>query len=324
MSNIQSWTIDAPSGVYKNHALSQLVLEAVIADVQFMPYVEIVPGYGKGKGESVTVPRFSNISPAVEGRIGEFDDIPEDIVAQSTKTITVSEWARGIPFTQFNADLSPLDLPMYLRNALQKEMKLILDRECADAFKETLTKYVPTAAAAGTFYTNGTAGTAALVNLNFYHIERLRDYAMETIHMARGENDMYNLMAATKACRGIKLDPKFEQWNVYTNRDAKVRGEIGQIEGVRVIEVNNSGSSSSGAALRNDLGTGSVLGEAIFFGQDPVLMAVAKQPEVMVYKASFDSRKHMLAFHGIFEFAPRWAGDSASDGEADIIHVTSA
>ena len=57
-----AWTLDAPTGVYKDHALSSNIREAAVADAQFMRFVQAEPGYGKGRGESVSIPR------AVPGR----------------------------------------------------------------------------------------------------------------------------------------------------------------------------------------------------------------------------------------------------------------
>ncbi len=312
--NVQSWTFDAPSGVYKSHALSQRILEASIANTQFMAYVDSIEGYGKGKGETVTIPRFSNMTQPSSSRIGEFDDIPEDRVPQSVKAVTVSEFGRSIPYSSFNRDLSPLDIEAALRRALEKQMRLTLDSEAATAFKSTLTKYIPTGIAAGNFDTDGTPTNTAGSNLNYFHLEAIRDYAVDTLHM-----DMdFTLLASTKAVRGLKQDPQFIEWNAPQNREAKVKGEVGIIEGVKVIEINNT------AALSNSKGTNGVLGEAIFFSGNPVSMAVVKQPELMVAKLDPYGRTFGIAWYGILEWVATWAADSASAGEADIIHITSA
>jgi hypothetical protein len=322
--NLQSWTFDAQSGTFKDNALSKEVLSASIAQTIFMREVQPVSGYGRNKGESVSIPRFSNIAIPSEGRVGEFDDLPEDLVAQSSKKVTVSEWGRSLPYSNFNAKLSPLDLPMHLREKLQQNMSLILDKASADAFKTTLTKYVPTGAAAGTFYTNGTPGAPAGSNLNFFHVEKLVDYLDADLHAEKYEDGNYRLITCTKGYRGLKLDPKFETWNAPQHASAKRRGVVGDIEGMTIIKTNNQGTSGSGRALRSDLGTGSVLGETLAFGKRPVCMAEVSSPQLMVYRNSFDGRRFAIAWTAILEFAAKWAADSASDGEGDIIHVSSS
>lgn len=52
-----TWTQDTPSGVYKNHALSAALYESAIAESVFMDYVAVAEGFGRKRGESVTLTR---------------------------------------------------------------------------------------------------------------------------------------------------------------------------------------------------------------------------------------------------------------------------
>jgi hypothetical protein len=94
-----SWSFDAPSGVYKNHELSSQLRFAAIAETKFMQFVRPEPGYGKKKGESITISRVSNIAVPSNGRLAENNRIPEDELVLSTVAITVSEWGRSVPYT---------------------------------------------------------------------------------------------------------------------------------------------------------------------------------------------------------------------------------
>lgn len=311
--NVQSWEFDAPSGVYKSHALSARILEAAIANTQFMAAVDPIEAYGRGKGDTVTIPRFSNMTQNSSYRFGEFENIPEQRVTQSTVAVTVSQLGNSIPYSSFNKDLSPLDIEAALRRALEKNMRLAMDSEAAAAFKEGKIKYIPTGIAAGTFDTDGTASSTAVSNMNYFHLETIRDYAVNTLHMDLD----FTLMLATKGCRGIKQDPKFAEWNAPQNREAKVKGEIGVIEGIKIIEVNNTD------ALSSSKGTNGVLGEGVFFSGKPVSMAVVRQPELMVAKLDPYGLVYGIAWYGNLEFLQNW-GDSASAGEAEVIHITSA
>ena len=323
-ATFQSWDFDAPSGTFKSHALSERVLHASIARTQFMASVSGIDAFGRNRGETITIPRFSNLDLPTNARIQEKDDIPEDIVVQSTTSTTVVEWGRSLPYSSFNKDLSPLDLPSNLQRTLEKQMRLTLDAEAAAKFKDTLTKYIPTGVASFTFDRDGTPSSAAGSNLNFFHLETIRDELMSGLHVEAFPSGLYRGMLSTKAARGMKSDPKFETWNAPQNREQKVRGTMGTIEGIELIEVNNEGGSGEIAALRNDLGTGGVLGEAIFFGIDAVYMAVTRDIELMVAKLDPYGRRHGIAWYGIMEFGTFWAEDSAADGEANIIHVVSS
>lgn len=313
---MHSWTYDAPTGVYKNHALSGKIREAAVAESKFVAYVDPEDGYGKGKGESVTIVRVSNIAEPTNGRLVEGTAIPEDTFSLSTVAITVSEWGRSIPFTSLAKDLASFDLQSKIQAKLMDQMKLTMDKAAATAFKTADVKAIPTGVAALTMDTDGTASTAATVNANMYHVEQIRDYMKTTLHVPPYKDDMYVCLASTKFLRGIKSDPKWEQWKIYRTPEVKEKGEVGAIEGIIFVEVTNTNCLSGSA------GTGGVLGEAVFFGADAVAMAVAEDPELRVAIPKDFGRSQAVAWYGILEFGIIW--DTANDGEARVVHVTSS
>lgn len=310
-----TWTYDAPSGVYKSHFLSENLREASIAQTVFMRYVDTEAGYGKRMGETVTIPRASNLSEPTQPRINESTGIPIDKISLSTTSVTVKEFGRGVEFTNFLRDLSKVDVPEVHRRALQKQMKLSLDTAAATAFKSAKVCAIPDGVASVAWDTDGTPSTTAVSNVNFYHLEQIRDYLYSTLFAEPFVDGDYVGIFHTKACRGIKQDPKFEEWNKYTNREAKMNGEIGKIEGIRIIETNHSN------ALSGTKGTGSVLGEGVVFGANAVTMAVAEDPELRMAQPSDFGRKLAIAWYGILEFGIVW--DTANPGEASIVRVTS-
>ena len=52
-----TWAWDAPTGTYKNHALSSRIRREAVADALFMQFMRAEPGYGKSRGESITITR---------------------------------------------------------------------------------------------------------------------------------------------------------------------------------------------------------------------------------------------------------------------------
>ena len=70
-ANFQSWEFDSPAGPFKNHALSERVLHASIADTLFMSSVTMVDAFGRQRGETITIPRFSNLAIPEDPRINE-------------------------------------------------------------------------------------------------------------------------------------------------------------------------------------------------------------------------------------------------------------
>jgi N4-gp56 family major capsid protein len=312
-----TWSFDAPSGVYKSHAMSEQLRYAAIAETKFMQFVKPEPNYGKNKGDSITISRISNLSVPTSGRLSENVRIPEDDLTITTVAITVSEWGRSVPYTSFAEDLSSFNLENIVQKTLKDQMKLVLDNAASAAFKSTSAKIkaVPVGVSSINFYTTGSAGTSALANLNVYHVEQIRDYMFSTLNIPPYEGDDYIGLVATKAKRGLMSDPAWEDWHKYTDPSAKYNGEIGRLENIRFIEINNTN------ALSGSKGTGSVLGECVFFGADAVSMALAQDPELRAMIPGDFGRQKAVAWYGVLEYGVVW--DTANAGEARIVHVTS-
>lgn len=312
-----SWSFDAPSGVYKSHEMSSELRKAAIAQTKFMQFVKPEPGYGKNKGDTITITRVSNLAVPTSGKLTENIKIPEDALTITTVAITVSEWGRAVPYTSLAEDLSVFNVENIVQRALRDQMKLVLDNASSAAFRSSSSKIkaTPDGISSIQFGTSGVAPATATVNLNVYHIEQIRDYMYSTLVIPPYEGDDYLCLISTKAKRGIVSDPAWETWHKYTDPQSKYNGEIGRLENIRFIEINNS------SALSGSLGSGGVLGEAVFFGLDAVAMAVALDPELRAAIPGDFGRSKAVAWYGILEFGVVW--DTANAGEARIIHVTS-
>jgi N4-gp56 family major capsid protein len=234
----------------------------------------------------------------------------------TTIAITVSEWGRAVPYTSLSEDLSVFNTENTIQRVLKDQMKLVLDGAAAYAFKQAKIKAIPTGASSMTFDTDGTASTTASANFNVYHVETIRDYLFQTLYVPPYSGDDYIGLITTKAKRGVMSDPAWEPWHRYTDPEAKYNSEIGRLENIRFIEVNNSN------ALDNSIGSGGVLGEGVIFGADAVTMAVAVDPELRAEPPRDFGRQKAVAWYGILEFGQVW--DTANPGEARIIHLASA
>jgi len=193
-----------------------------------------------------------------------------------------------------------------------------MDTASAAAFKTAQIKFIPTSVTGGTFDTDGTPSTQATENLTVSHVKVIRDYMMDTIHVPgwRG-GDRYVCLASTKALRGLKNDPEFLQWRQFgQSEESFTRGMVGVIENIEFIEVNHTN------ALSNSKGLAGVLGEAVFFGDDAVAMAVVMDPELRAAIPGNFGLQYAVAWIGMLQFGIVW--DTNTDGEARIIHVTSS
>src|SRR5580765_5922076 len=251
-----NWTFDAPTGTYKSHALASKLYEAAVENSVFVDHVRPVDGYGRNKGETVTLTRVQNINEPTTADLEETVRIPEDEFNLTTKTITVTELGRAVPYTNLPQDLSEYDIENPIQRKLRDQMRLVLDTKAATAFKLAKVKYVPTGATTNNITTNGTPGATATVNMNFFHVEEIRDYMFDTLQVPPLEGDDYLGIFRTLGLRGIKRDTKWEEWHKYLDPQAKYNGEVGRIEGIRFIECNHARALAK-------VGSGSVLGEAL-------------------------------------------------------------
>lgn len=312
------WVPDVTAGVSRNHALSRELRYASIAQTRVVQFTRPEPGYSENMGDTVTIQRIRNVPEPTSALLTETGKIPIDNLAMSTRSITVSEFGRAIGFTRFAQILLNFDLEDPIQKSLLKQMKLTTDTVAAFQFKQAKIRYAPLTSNTGQFTTDGGVTPAtATHNVNVAHFQNVYDYMFGTLHVDPYEGDDYMALASVKACRGVKRDPEWQNWRTYLEPDrAHYNGEIGMIENIRVVAVNHLN------ALSNEKGTGNVLGEMIVFGDDPVALAEVQPPELLMGIPSDFGRKRAIAWHGVLAFGIVW--DTANDGEARIVYVTSS
>ena len=318
MASNFGWSTDVTSGVSRNHAISGKLRYASIAQTRMVQFCRPEEGFSEHMGDTLTIQRIRNTATPTSSVLTQTGKIPIDTLAMSTKSITVSEFGRAIGFNRYAQILLNFDLEDPIQKTLMKQMKLTIDTVAATQFKQAKIRYAPLTSQTGQFTTDGGATSAvALVNLNVSHVQAIYDYMQDTIHVDPYEGDYYMCLASIKSCRGIKRDTEWQNWRNYLEPDlAFYNGEIGMIEQTRFIAVNHLG------ALTNNKGTNGVLGEAVFFGDDPVAIAEVQPPELLMGMPSDFGRKRAIAWNGILAFGIVW--DTANDGEARIVYVTSS
>jgi N4-gp56 family major capsid protein len=308
------WQFDAPTGTFKQHALSTRLYEAAVQRSVMVDHCRPVEGYGKRQGENVTLTRISNIAEPTTANLVEGERIPEDSFVITTTAITVKEIGRSVPFTSFAQDLSFFDIENPIQNKLVDQMRLVLDTKAAAAFKAGQIKYVITGFASENIATNGTPGAQATDNMNVFHCEEIRDYLFDTLNAPPAEGEDYIGIFRTLGLRGIKRDPAWEEWHKYTDPQAKFNAEVGRIENIRFIETNHPNAMGK-------IGASSVCGEGVVFGADAVAMAEVLTPEMRAGIPQDFGRSKAVAWYGILEFGVIWT--TANAGEARIVHVSS-
>ena len=305
-----AWEWDAPSGVYKNRALSTNIRKEAIADVQFMKFFRPEPGYGKGKGESITITRILKLPLA--GRVSEIDRLPTGRPVVETKQVTVNEWGFKIEMTEFEKNLTHFDIMNQWQSLLRDQMSLTMDKMSADAMKLTPYKYSPVTTG-GTFSTTGTPGATADKNLDVDDIRAIYDELRGTLKCPAFRNGKYVGILSTKAARGLKSDPEYKDWLAPTTSQPFVSGMLKDIEGFTLFETNHFD------ALDNAIGTGGVAGEAVFFGADAGFLATVDEPELRAGLPEDLGRFREVGWVGTIEAGLTWE----QAAQARVIHVSS-
>ena len=266
-----AWQFDAPTGTYKNHALSRDIRREAIANAQFMQFLRAESGFGKQKGESVTITRI--LALPLAGRVGETDRLPSGRPAIETKQVSVSQWGFKIPVTEFEKNLSHFNIMDPFQAALRDQITLTMDKMAADAFKLTPVKYIPTVSG-GTFDTDGTASTVSDRNFGVQDLRRIHDQLSGDLKVPMYKNGKYVAILSTRAARGLKNDPEYKDWLAPHTSEPLVSGKLKDIEGFSIFETNHFD------ALDNLAGTSTTTGEAVFFGADAAGLVRIQDPEI--------------------------------------------
>lgn len=306
-----SWTFDAPSGTYKNHALSNDIRKEAIADAVFMRFLRPEPGYGKNKGESVTITRILKLPLA--SRVGENDTLPSGRPAIETKQVSVSQWGYKIPMTEFEKHLTHYNIMDPFQQALRDQMSLTMDKMAADAMKLTPLKYAPTAAGFN-LATNSIFGATSDRNLGIQDLRNIWDELHGNLKVPPYRNGKYVGILSTKAARGLKNDPEYKDWFAPTTSEPIVNGRLKDVENFALFETNHFD------ALDNTAGASTTTGEAVFFGADAAGLVRIMDPEIRAGIPEELGTFREVGWVGTIEAFLVWEAAA----RARVIHVGSA
>lgn len=306
-----TWVWDAPTGTYKNHALSTNIRRQAIADVQFMKFLRPESGFGKGSGDTITITRILNLPLA--GKVSETERLPSGRPAIQTKSVTPNLWGFKIPVTEVEKNLTYFDIMNPFQAALRDQMSLTMDKMGADALKTTVVKYIPTATG-GVFDTDGTPSTLSDQNLTVADLRKIYDYFRQTLVAPPFRNGKYVGILSTRAARGIKNDPEYKDWLAPTTSAPLMTGQLKDIEGFSLFESNHA------SALADLAGSSTTTGEAVFFAADPGFLAVVFNPEIRMGIPEELGTQREFGWVGQLDAGLTW--DDAATSR--VIHVTSS
>lgn len=316
-----SWDFDAPSGTFKNNQLSAELYETALENSVCMPYVDVEQSFGKGKGDTFNITRFTHIAEPASAALQENTPIPEVQFSLSTSAVTVTEYGVAVPYTGKLELLSKYNIENAVQRTLMEQKRLVLDSLGLTQFKSTNIKYVPTAATTSSITYNGTPSGTAVVDLSYFHIEDIGQNMYDDLRIPYWDNDQYVFIARAKTITSLRRDSQFIAWNQYTNPGVKAKGETGTIERLKCIETNHAATG----ALPN-VGSNS-FGQGVVFGRDAVLMLEVETPHLRAALPSNYGRFKGIAWYGLFGLGLIYTGpttQATSRGVTRVLHVTSA
>jgi len=266
-----AWVFDAPSGTYKNHALSKDIRREALANTLTLRFMRPEPGFGKQKGESVTITRILQLPIAT--RVNEQDRLPSGRPAIETKQVSVSQWGFKIPITEFEKRLTHFNIMDPFQAALRDQIAITMDVMAADALKLTDTLYTPLTTG-GEFVTDGTADSTSDRNLGVQDLRRIWDELHANLLCPTFKNGKYVAILSTRAARGLKNDPEYKDWLAPTTADPLLTGKLKDIEGFSIFESNHA------AAYADLIGASTTTGGGVFFGADAGGLVRISDPEI--------------------------------------------
>jgi N4-gp56 family major capsid protein len=304
----------APAGVYRNHTLSDKLRHQALANTVFFKYLNPEPGYGRKKGESVTITRILRLPLA--NRVGETDRLPGGRPAIETKTVKISEWGYKVPMTTWETDMTYFDLPNEIEGALRDQIELTMDVMAADVFKLSPIKYVPLSTGFN-LDTDGSATGVSDRNVSVSDLRAIHDYLSGDLKVPKFANGKYVGILSTQAARGLKNDPEYKDWLAPTTSQPLMDGVLKDVEGFTLIESNNFGYERD--ALAKFAGTSTTTGEAVFFGADSAGLLEIQSPEIRMGVKEDLGRFYEVGWVGKLEGFHTWEKPSL----ARVLHVTS-
>lgn len=266
--------LQAPASYKPGYILPDLALN------RFRQFATVT-NLGQRKGISHVFRKWSDFA-AVGSAIAETATMPLGTATVSTAAVTISEYGKAITFSQLAGQTMDTGPALLCGQLCERDARLALENACHKAMCGTshalsgcLIKYVGTATGGGVTTVDGSATVTNTSALNKYHLSAIRDYLIGTLYAepwdAQGN---YAAICSVKAARNLKDDASIESIRMYADPASFLSGEIGRIDGFRIVE--------SVYAMDNSIGSGTPSGEAIFFGAEP-LHEVVVAPESTVF-----------------------------------------
>jgi N4-gp56 family major capsid protein len=305
----QLWVTNSLGGFLHNDEYSKMVRHRAQPIMKFRQFVDVEGGIGKNRGDAINFSKISNISTA-GGTLSETSTIPKYNYTITQGTLTVTEYGNSIPYTLKAQTLAEVSVPDIVTTVLRDDMAKVLDSAACAQFQTSDWVAACINTATTTISSAGTVAATATADMSDKNVRDVID-DLKKKNVPRYDGQNYICIASTNSIRS--LYDFFEAKAQNTTMAPLFSGEVGQYYGCRFIEETN--------ALKNTEGSGSVFGEAIFFGADAVREGVVIPEDVRIGISKDFGRDQGIAWYYLGGFTKTW--DFSSDSEGHIIYLTS-
>jgi|TARA_Y100000310_G_scaffold129488_1_gene128629 N4-gp56 family major capsid protein len=306
----QIWAVNSLGGFLHSDPFSKVIRHSAQPIMKFRQFVDAEPAIGKNRGDAVLFDKISNISTA-GGSLNETATIPKNNYTITQGTLTVTEYGNSIPFTLKAQTLAEVQVPEIVRTVLRNDMAKVLDSAAAVEFQTSDLFAIAINTATTSFDSSGAVSSTATADMSDKNARDVIDELKKKL-VPKYDGQNYVCIASTNSIRG--LYDFFEAKAQNTTMAPLFSGEIGQYYGCRFIEETNR--------LINTAGSGSVFGEAVFFGADAVREGVVIPEEIRIDMPKDFGRDQAVAWYYLGGFVKTW--DFSGDAEGHIIYLTSA
>jgi N4-gp56 family major capsid protein len=304
----QLWAVNSLGGFLSNDVLSKQIRHAAQPMMKFRQFVDAEGAAGKNRGDTVMFNKISNITTA-GGTISETSTIPKRNYTIVQGSMAVAEYGNAIPYTLKAQTLADVSVPDMVKTVLRNDMAKVLDSAVATELKTTYYKAACINTATTSTASNAAIAATASANMSDKNVRDCID-VMKKLNAPRYDGSNYICVASTNMIRG--LYDFFESKIIQTTAAPMFMGEVGQYYGCRFVEETN--------VLRNTLGSGQVLGEAIFLGGDAIREAIVIPEDIRIDLPKDFGRDQAIAWYYMGGFKLVWGSGSAD--ELHVLHLT--
>ena len=312
---VQVWAVNALGGFAATSTLSRKVYRAAQQEVALDQFSLPVLDYGKKKGDTVLYDRRLNVDDA-GGTLSETNKMIETNTTFAQGSVVVGELGNSIRYSGKLETLATIGVVDELEEALKDDMVKTLDLQVRTVVRSTdiKIKYSMTGTAASptsNFDTDGTQTTVFARHAQTFDIKEIADYLRGTLYAPHYEDKSYVCVCSVGFHRAIFDSAEFQDAAIRNQGAQRIwNGEVMNFYGVRFVIETNSFSNTM-TAFR---------GEAVIFGKEPWVRAVALSPEIRVKLSEDYGRDKGIAWYAIQAHNEVW--DTATASQAKVVHIT--